>query len=1059
MDVSSFLDSLRESSGGSETGTTVRFNNADGLTSAALSPEKSSLVDLFPSPGVATISSPYLKLKSLVNSSWPTRSDPGRFVSVHKAGVYYAHVTTTYGPNDKDLGAVRVVNRDSGERTLIKGTLGKILDISFAHLDLVVIGCVDDIGDLYVYTIKEGSDKKLQRELLLHIHYEDFETSIYNLISWCPFMHDEDKSDEGLESLSLAISHKNSAEIISIKSVIREHGPGRILASSIKAGRLRLEDRKHPITAIQISPDGTAVATASTDGVIQFFQIYFASGEVPRCLHSWKPYGSNEVSSLFFLDDLTFENRKVLDFWSYALTGFNNNKGLMLWRCNDWTCMQVIRINSPVSMLKASLDLTSRILLLSDIVKMNLYVFKIEFTQGQMRIVSVAEFATLNPFFSIAIREAGVKKLGDLHIKDTTLSEDEDEDDFQEASEVLNESHSHRETNVIQLYLAYPRGLQECRIVYNNPPLPESTESEDKLDGGKQHLSKLQDKSSSTPSKLDTAAKQLMILSPEMLSDGQPPAPSGAAQPPPVSGGSSPSREVQDILGDSTHELGEDIVVTECPFDDESDELEDEEEEVEIDVDEEGNDMTCDDMLKHLIKNMINKDPPEWEPEGIKSSSPPPPGGNVLSKSLDIGKDEEENKKFKNKKNNNSQHVSLNGSLQDSKLMSGQNNINNNVSSSSDSSDHLNPPSQPPSSSNELLLLKKMDEMLILIRKESEDLKKVKEDIKELKKMKSDNRAFNQRLRDHEKSIGNKIQSSLKAEMQIVSSSLQNTYRKDSRDALSKVVHSKQFLDSLSTSLTDFLAPVMTESFKEVFMSVVVSAFERAIQSLFTQISTTFNKGLKDYESLVRAHLKESIGNEQANLVRELREGILQLNSEKNADIKRKETDRLVNEVKKIVEEALVRANTTSSEAESAAKSDVVVLHKIQMLLKESKYNEAFKVALSSNSLPIAVATCQMVDPGIIFGTETCPLEQSVILALIQHCATDLEEHTALKLRYLEEAIMNVDANYPPLEANANVFVAKVVQSMQSYIQAHPNTKFSKSLKLHLMAVKSFIKD
>ena len=65
------------------------------------------------------------------------------------------------------------------------------------------------------------------------------------------------------------------------------------------------------------SPDGTALATASADGQVKFFQVYMHGTENPRCLHQWKPHEGQPVSSLFFLDNhkvlfsdkLIFENR------------------------------------------------------------------------------------------------------------------------------------------------------------------------------------------------------------------------------------------------------------------------------------------------------------------------------------------------------------------------------------------------------------------------------------------------------------------------------------------------------------------------------------------------------------------------------------------------------------------------------------------------------------------------------------------------------------------------------------------------------------------------------
>jgi enhancer of mRNA-decapping protein 4 len=44
-------------------------------------------------------------------------------------------------------------------------------------------------------------------------------------------------------------------------------------SSSVSSGRLKISDHRGPITDASFSPDGTAIATASTDGQVKFFQV------------------------------------------------------------------------------------------------------------------------------------------------------------------------------------------------------------------------------------------------------------------------------------------------------------------------------------------------------------------------------------------------------------------------------------------------------------------------------------------------------------------------------------------------------------------------------------------------------------------------------------------------------------------------------------------------------------------------------------------------------------------------------------------------------------------
>jgi hypothetical protein len=56
---------------------------------------------------------------------------------------------------------VRIYNRKTAERALLKGFVGSIMDISFAYTSSVILGIVDEVGGLYICDICEQSDGKL----------------------------------------------------------------------------------------------------------------------------------------------------------------------------------------------------------------------------------------------------------------------------------------------------------------------------------------------------------------------------------------------------------------------------------------------------------------------------------------------------------------------------------------------------------------------------------------------------------------------------------------------------------------------------------------------------------------------------------------------------------------------------------------------------------------------------------------------------------------------------------------------------------------------------------
>lgn len=71
-------------------------------------------------------------------------------------------------------GVIRVVNRESSERSLLKGIEGMVQDIAFAHIpNQVVLACVDEYGNLLVHQIEETKDKMVypsRTELYQHMY-------------------------------------------------------------------------------------------------------------------------------------------------------------------------------------------------------------------------------------------------------------------------------------------------------------------------------------------------------------------------------------------------------------------------------------------------------------------------------------------------------------------------------------------------------------------------------------------------------------------------------------------------------------------------------------------------------------------------------------------------------------------------------------------------------------------------------------------------------------------------------------------------------------------------
>ena len=109
-----------------------------------------------------------------------------------------------------------------------------------------------------------------------------------------------------------------------------------------------------------------------------------------------------------------------------------------------------------------------------------------------------------------------------------------------------------------------------------------------------------------------------------------------------------------------------------------------------------------------------------------------------------------------------------------------------------------------------------------------------------------------------------------------------------------------------------------------------------------------------------------------------------------------------------------------------------------------------------------------MVSPAQVFEVTTssggasnkkpqCQLQQPVILSLIQQLSQELHLHTDLKVKYLEEALVNLDLSMPLTREHIPAVIGQLCGKLQTYISAHPNEKITKSLRMLLMASQSLM--
>ncbi|KAB7501462.1 Enhancer of mRNA-decapping protein 4 [Armadillidium nasatum] len=266
-----------------------------------------------------------------------------------------------------------------------------------------------------------------------------------------------------------------------------------------------MEKHSAPISDAAFSPDGTALATASLDGYVKFFQVNMSSsGESsPRCLHQWKPHDGKPLSCLFFLDNHKNPLPDV-QFWKYAVTGACNNTEIKTWSCEDWLCNQEISFQTPPDSkletsnlcMKAAIDPSSRYLILSDIYRRVLYVLIISqesapFVEsisngdanesslshnsvkaGVARIVSISELPVQYPAMFLTITDAEWKPYKRWKHEHPAVSCLEDKDDDEDVDD--DDRDNIVEGLVVKCIFMNTKSLQDVSIRFQ-PVFPPSS--------------------------------------------------------------------------------------------------------------------------------------------------------------------------------------------------------------------------------------------------------------------------------------------------------------------------------------------------------------------------------------------------------------------------------------------------------------------------------------------------------------------------------------------------------------------------------------------------------
>ncbi|XP_024935554.1 enhancer of mRNA-decapping protein 4 isoform X2 [Cephus cinctus] len=1059
---------------------TVEFSGQEDQHSIELD---STNVTIIPSSGGHDHGSSKVKLKNIVDFTWEHRFYTGQLLAVHMSGKYLAYGIKAASGG----GMVRVVNKEMEQRALLRGMNGSIQDLAFAHISHAILACVDYIGCLFVYSI-ESTSTKLVCNLILQVDAEDISPTSHRVI-WCPYIPEDESGDSDEVSKLLVLTRGSKAELWSIANVAARKGPGPIQATdhTIKetGGMLEISQHTGAIIEATFSPDGTALATASLDGEVKFFQVYMhgnscAGQTQPRCLHQWRPHDGRPISCLFFLDDHK-SYQPDAQFWRFAITGCDNNSELKVWSCELWTCLQTIKFEptpttGKMPVLKAGLDLSAGYLLLSDIYNKVLYILSLAKDSGEALacVSTVSEFLLPYPILSFGIVDAGQRRVRPTgeSLEDLCPCEDDIEDQL-----------------VVRMYLVQPKSLQECHIAFR-PATHVSgsclmdTLTHDSLDysedlpdmgtvnhnGNAEEENGEEDRSVSTT--MEASANHnagLNLMTPDAFSspakkdgntlDSNPASPDlenvlsgspslaqavqalNASDPPlatseveeqaPASGGSSPSREVREILSLAEPEPEEEVK-PEFVLDD-------------------------DDIWEH---------------------TPP-----VLLKDVSVHA-MQETEEFPEEEDNDERRTLSKAGVESNV---GLNTADKNWRMTNDS--HM------------LALNRKLDSLLETVQNQRQELRELRTEVTRLRQTTPVTTRIESALtrasQQQNASLEQAMHSQLTRQQEVLSS-LENTIKEKIftslprmleygveplrhqlaqiddvlKDSLTELINGSQLKDTLALVAANSAKTALDIAFKESFTNVLLPGMERACQNMFRQVQDAFAKGTQEYlqkvEQLLIKQAQRNNEQQSAILATSVREELqneltrgLSAIQEGTARTVRDSIREHLNQHFTELSGARSRATTPGIPVPAVADAQARVLS----LLQRGQLNAAFQQALSASDLGLVVLVCDRTEPSRVFSCplgpqgqgSRCILQQPVILSLVQQLSADLGHRTELKHRWLEEAILNLDPTDPVTREHMGNVLMTLQNQLATFVAANPNHRSARRMKMLAMGARALL--
>ncbi|CAG8683459.1 11103_t:CDS:2, partial [Acaulospora morrowiae] len=299
---------------------------------------------------------------------------------------------------------------------------------------------------------------------------------------------------------------------------------------------------------------------------------------------------------------------------------------------------------------------------------------------------------------------------------------------------------------------------------------------------------------------------------------------------------------------------------------------------------------------------------------------------------------------------------------------------------------------------------------------------------------------------------------------------------------IQRVLSKTSVTESIAKGVSKSIRPIIEETFRENFTTVLIPSYQKATNAMFEQITATFEAGIQDIavKSAQASSYTTNIANVDKTALARLQASVELLTQQLHhlqANITRQGGQQLEQPISRTSDEypfekflfnehfsflkntfnIILNANQQSSVSQpepygylqsgrvpSSQQQSQQQQHPQQLFspvepensdrsLESGNYEDAFVSVLASHDLAQILRLCHKINPKIVFLPSRSLLSQPVILSIIHHLSLELDKYSDLKLAWIEEAILKLNPKDHIIREHCERLLPMVKQRLEHY--------------------------